>query len=48
MLIQERMVCDLETVLHRRENVPFELKRKFLLNGLSFPMKIELARDAVQ
>lgn len=46
MIVLERMVCDVETVLHRPPTVPAEL-RKFIQNGLPLQRKLKIAHDTV-
>lgn len=47
MIVLERMVCDLETVLHKRSSVP-SCFNKVLKHGLTLPMKLTIAHDTVR
>ena len=45
-IVLERMICDLDKMLHKPHKIPEEL-HKFLKSGLTFPMKLKMAHDAV-
>ena len=51
LIVLERMVCDLDAVLHKPDKVPKAFRKRFfktdLTRGLTLPIKLKMAHDTV-